>query len=51
MHAIYQHRTDNEVPGRLPVAVDNDAAKLGLTEDSESAAGPLSGIPAADGAR
>jgi len=24
MYAIYQHRTDNEVPGRLPVALDND---------------------------
>lgn len=24
MHAIYQHRTDNEVPRRLPVVVDDD---------------------------
>ena len=24
MHAIYQHRTDNEVPRRLPVVEDAD---------------------------
>ncbi|KAI4498262.1 hypothetical protein M0802_006748 [Mischocyttarus mexicanus] len=24
MHAIYQHRTDNEVPRRLPVVKDNN---------------------------
>lgn len=24
MHAIYQHRTDNEVPRRLPVVEDDD---------------------------
>jgi len=24
MHAIYQHRTDNEVPRKLPVVDDDD---------------------------
>jgi hypothetical protein len=36
-------------PGGYRSAANNDAAKLGLTEESESPAGPrLSGIPAAD---
>lgn len=58
MHAIYQHRTDNEVPRRLPVVVDDDgddrAANLSRSphELSETSYRNLvSGIPAEDSGR
>lgn len=60
MHAIYQHRTDNEVPRRLPVVEDDDgdddrAADCRGRRLTRVAArtpssyrDPLSGIPAED---
>ncbi|KAK2575069.1 hypothetical protein KPH14_008805 [Odynerus spinipes] len=48
MHAIYQHRTDNEVPRRLPVVKDNndnydddddnDDRSVGVTLDAAQSA-------------
>ena len=50
MHTIYQHRTDNEVPRRLPVVEDDDggdddrvamaAVNLGRRTNSAELSGP-----------
>lgn len=54
MHAIYQHRTDNEVPRRLPVAEEDDdgdddrAAAVNSGRRTNSAEARFQGIPAED---
>lgn len=55
MHAIYQHRTDNEVPRRLPVVVDDDgddrAANLSRSARTLRVTGTrFQGLPAEDSA-
>ncbi|KAL2736503.1 hypothetical protein V1477_013012, partial [Vespula maculifrons] len=39
MHAIYQHRTDNEVPRRLPVVKDNNNNNDDDDDDDDRSAG------------